>query len=45
VLVSLAASFAERLAASANVKVLIINMRNHIGNAYNHYDEAGYHGS
>lgn len=33
---------AERLAATANKKVLILDKRNHIGgNAYDHYDEAG----
>ena len=33
---------AERLAAEANKKVLILDKRNHIGgNAYDHYDEAG----
>ncbi len=33
---------AERLAAGAGKKVLIVDKRNHIGgNAYDHYDEAG----
>ena len=33
---------AERLAADAGKKVLIIDKRNHIGgNAYDHYDDAG----
>ena len=33
---------AERLAADAGKKVLIVDKRNHIGgNAYDHYDEAG----
>src|SRR5213596_1447290 len=33
---------AERLAADANRKVLLIDKRNHIaGNAFDHYDEAG----
>jgi len=33
---------AERMAAGANKKVLILDKRNHIGgNAYDHYDEAG----
>jgi UDP-galactopyranose mutase len=33
---------AERLAADAGKKVLIIDKRNHVGgNAYDHYDEAG----
>jgi UDP-galactopyranose mutase len=33
---------AERLAAEANKKVLILDKRNHIGgNTYDHYDEAG----
>jgi len=33
---------AERLAAAAGKKVLIVDKRNHIGgNAYDHYDEAG----
>ena len=33
---------AERLAAGAGKKVLIVDRRNHIGgNAYDHYDEAG----
>jgi len=35
-------TLAERLAAGANKKVLILDKRNHIGgNAYDHYDEAG----
>src|SRR3954451_13991826 len=33
---------AERLAAGAGKKVLVVDKRNHIGgNAYDHYDEAG----
>ena len=33
---------AERLAAAAGKKILIVDKRNHIGgNAYDHYDEAG----
>jgi len=36
------AVIAERLAAGAGKKVLIVDKRNHIGgNAYDHYDEAG----
>jgi UDP-galactopyranose mutase len=36
------AVMAERLAAGAGKKVLIVDKRNHIGgNAYDHYDEAG----
>src|SRR5437763_6204836 len=36
------AVIAERLAAGADKKVLIVDKRNHIGgNAYDHYNEAG----
>src|SRR4030081_3109091 len=33
---------AERLACGSNLKVLILDRRNHVGgNAYDHYDRAG----